>query len=254
MLENERARTTEATRRRYLQEAFRATSAHDRTMGAKAYPTYHDTLRGLASHYGALFIPTVEAFVAMSPNSDYHGNLRSLVSLLVPYRAGGSFDDCVISTYRGCGARAWGYLTGEVSFLDTVKGRKITSFRDNILYPDTSRKVTVDGHMICIAAGKDLTMTEANFLMRDRHMYADIEGPVLAIAAASGLPVAAVQATLWTWRKRTLAIKFDSQADLFTGMTRWDRVLHPDELLPYAKGEVGTDKGQEPPSSQLMLL
>ena len=130
----------------------------DIQMGCKAYPVYHHTLRAMARHYGTGFVPTVEAFVALSPNNDYHGNLRSLASILEALQVGLTFDHCQITTYRGCGVRAWGYLVGEVSFLDTVKGRKITSFRDNILYLRDSRKVTVDGHMISLAHGRDMTM------------------------------------------------------------------------------------------------
>jgi hypothetical protein len=101
-----------AIRRRALQAAWSEVPDEDKEMGLKAYPVYHPTLRGMATHYGTPFIPTVEAFVAMSPNSDYHGNLRSLANVLAAIKAGDRFEDCVISTYRACGRRAWGYLTG----------------------------------------------------------------------------------------------------------------------------------------------
>jgi len=218
-----------------IASAWAQVSEEDIEMGRKAYFVYHQTLRALAQCYGALFIPTVEAFVAMSPNNDYHGNLRSLVSVMIAMQHGLTFDDCVISTYRACGKRAWGYLSGEVSFLDTVKGKKITSFRDNILYLDDSKRVTVDGHMIAIAAGKNMTMTEANYLLRDGRFYGHVEQAVQALSRSVGLAPCVTQATLWTWRKRTMGIKFDSQVDMFTSGTRWDRVLHPEEILPYTR-------------------
>jgi len=217
-----------------IKAAWQLVSTSDKEMGMTAYPTYNATLRGLSDFYETGFIPTVEAFVALSPNNDYHGNLRSLVSLLRAYQQGHNFDDCVISTYRACGTRAWGYLSGEVSFLDKVKGRKITSFRDNILYLDQSRRVTVDGHMIAIALGSsNMTMSEANLALRSTTIYDDVENAVMALARQEGTSPCAVQAILWTWRKRTLGIKMDTQMDLFTGKTRWDGVIPPEEIMPY---------------------
>lgn len=218
-----------------LARAWAQVSDSDMLMGERAYPVYHETLKGMAAHYNAPFVQTVEAFVALSPNNDYHGNLRSLASLLHARRRGHTFEHCTISTYRSCGARAWGYLSGEVSFLDTVKGRKIISFRDNILYLDKSKRVTVDGHMICIAEGHSMTMTEANYRLRDGRIYDQIEAEVLALSRRVKQSPCRIQATLWTWRKRTLGIKIDTQADLFTGKTKWDGVIPAIEIEPYAR-------------------
>lgn len=220
-----------------ISAAWQQVRDDDAQMGRDAYPAYAATLRGLATHYASPYIPTVEAFVALSPNNDYHGNLRSLVSLLVARENWQTFEDCTISTYRACGARAWGYLMGEVSFSDTVKGRKIISFRDNILYQEASKRVTVDGHMIAIACGNNMTMSEANLRLRERGLYDAVEGAVVSIARREKAAPCAIQAALWTWRKRTQAIKFDGQVDLFTGATRWDRPLTPDEILPYEKAK-----------------
>ena len=217
-----------------LNAAWEQTTHTDREMGRSAYPVYQQTLRGLSDLYKTGFVATVEAFVALSPNNDYHGNLRSLVSLLVAYQQGKSFDNCVISTYRACGERAWGYLSGEVSFLDTVKGRKITSFRDNILYLEDSRRVTVDGHMIALGlADPHMTMSEANLALRQTGLYDDIERTVLGIARSSREAPCTIQAALWMWRKRTLGIKMNTQLDLFTGTTKWDGVIPADEIIPY---------------------
>jgi len=206
----------------------------DLQMGRAAYPVYQKTLRGIAEHYKVPFIPTVEAFVALSPNNDYHGNLRSLVSILQALTTGKTFDDCIISTYRSCGQRAWGYLTGEVSFLDKVKGRKITAFRDNILYLGDSKLVTVDGHMIAIACGEDMNMKEANFKLRGGGpLYTEVEKAVRALTRSTDIPPCDIQATLWTWRKRTKNIRMDTQLGLFTKKTKWDGVLTPDMIKPY---------------------
>lgn len=216
-----------------IERAWQDVTPSDLEMGRAAYPTYHHTLKGLADHYGAGFVQTVEAFVALSPNNDYHGNLRSLVSVMDAQFRSIPFTRVTISTYRACGLRAWSYLTGDVSFLDTVKGRKITSFRDNILYLDQSRKVTVDGHMIALACGKDMTMSEANLALRQRGLYDATEGAVIRLARRHGTSPCAAQAALWTMRKRSRGIKIDLQLSLFEDGTKWDRVLPPDVLKPY---------------------
>lgn len=222
----------QASIQRNIRKAWSCVSEGDLEMGLRAYPAYRETLRGMADFYGTPFVATVEAFVALSPNNDYHGNLRSLASLLRAWHEGRG-SDWIISTYNGCGTRAWSYLTGEVSFLDTVKGRKITAFRHNILYPETSRLVTVDGHMVAIGHGKKLNMKQANFALREGNTYDDVQATILGLRRKAKLPIPAIQATLWTWRKRTQRIRFDGQIDMFTGTTNWDGVIPPDKILPY---------------------
>lgn len=68
--------------------AWAQVSHEDREVGRRSYPIYHQTLRGFASFYGFGIVPTVEAFAALSPSSDYHGNLRSLASVLFALATG----------------------------------------------------------------------------------------------------------------------------------------------------------------------
>lgn len=60
----------------------------DRKDGARAYAAYRTVLQRFADHYGAPLDRTVAAFAALSPNNDYHGNLRSLSSVLRAHRDG----------------------------------------------------------------------------------------------------------------------------------------------------------------------
>ena len=215
--------------------AWASVTAEDRATGARSYPAYHATLRAFAALYQAPFVGTVEAFAALSPNNDYHGNLRSLASLLYARATGAGLDSATVSTYRACAVRAWGYLTGEVSFLDTVGGRKITSFRHNLLYPDTSNRVTVDGHMVAVWVGKELTMREAVHYLNGQ-IYDAIERTVRSVARAEGLPAPAVQATLWVHRKRTRGILFSTQQGLFDGLGRWEGLCLPVDYPPFSAG------------------
>lgn len=221
-----------------LSEFWKGVSDVDLEIGKQSYPSYQKTLRQFAEFYGTPFIPTVEAFVALSPNNDYHGNLRSLASVL--WVAAGNivpFSEVTISTYRACGERALGYLSGEVSFLDTVGGLKIRAFRDNILYLEKSRRVTVDGHMVAICSGTEkMTMKEAAFALND-HLYRKNEKAILSFARSKKIAPCDVQATMWVSRKRRLGIKMDTTADMFTGKSRWDGVLDPMEFPPFQHKE-----------------
>lgn len=212
-----------------LDRAWSLVSPDDLAFGQTAYLGYHEALRAWARHYGFGFIPTVEAFVALSPNNDYHGNLRSLSSVMATVKDGLPRS---VTTYRACATRAAGYLAGEVSFLDRVTGPKITAFRDNILYLGESRRVTVDGHMICIWADKDLTMKEAAALLA-KTRYAILERDFLNLSGRVSLPPCQVQAALWHSRKRRAGVRFDPQMDLFTGGTRWDIPAKPEEYPPF---------------------
>ncbi len=212
--------------------AFRQLLPSDLEFGAMAYPMYHAAMRRFATHYRAPFVQTVEAFVALSPNNDYHGNLRSLASVLAAARDGRGVDSFNVTTYRACAIRAMGYITGQVSFLDTVRGPKITAFRHNILYPHTSRRVTVDGHMIGVWHGENLTMKQAAALMVGPAHYARIEADFLTIARRVKLQGCALQAALWTARKRERGVKYEDQVELFSGLTRLEELPDPQDYPP----------------------
>ena len=122
--------------------------------GKEAYPNYHALLRRIATHYQLGFAQTVAAFVSLSPNNDYMGNLRSLVSLYTGIKDGTPVEVIGTSAYRHCLIRAHLYLTGEKDFLLETKGLKITNFYCNILLPKDRRFVTIDGHMHNIWRGE----------------------------------------------------------------------------------------------------
>ena len=217
------------TRSANLRLAWGWVSDVDLEFGRTAYRGYHDALRLWAAHYGFGFVPTVEAFVALSPNNDYHGNLRSLSSVMASMNDGKVRE---VTTYRACAKRAMSYLAGEVSFRDIVTGPKITAFRDNILYLDDSRRVTVDGHMVCLWAGREMTMKEAAALMATVK-YDRLEADFKALARRVALPPCQVQAALWHCRKRRSGVRYDPQMDLFTGGTRWETPARPEDYPPF---------------------
>lgn len=183
--------------------------------GMGAYCCYRKQMVAYADHYGVALSAVTSAFVALSPNSDYIGNLRSLTSVLDGIRDGLPVDAITVSTYKACRDRAHSYLTGKADFLKTVRGPKIRAFRDNILRPRSSRLVTVDGHMVAAYYGDpSMTMKEAAYQMRNRAQYAMIAAAITDLADAHGMAPCQMQAVLWHTRKRVFDIKFDRQASL----------------------------------------
>lgn len=201
--------------------------------GLAAYQGYNRMIRKIANHYKVDFIKTVEAFAALSPNSDYKGNLRSLISLLEGMKTNTPW---IISTYRACGHRAESYLNGSVDFLSTVKGPKITAFRNCILDPTSCQDFVIDGHMIAIALGKQLTMAQANLELQ-KIGYKTLNKPYQKFSLVKDTTPSMIQATLWYCRKRTEDIKFSRQKDAWYDDARliYDLI----DLPPYK-----TKKGQ----------
>lgn len=208
----------------------------DHREGLLAYRRYRQVMAAFADYYEFPLKDVTSAFVALSPNSDYHGNLRSLASVLSGVNEGVPIEDITVSTYKACRNRAVSYVTGRSSFLKTVKGPKIRAFRDNILRPNTSREVTVDGHMVAAWAGKAMTMKEAAHVMKGPSDYLEIANGIRAIAADNNVAPCQAQAILWLTRKRVFGVKYSAQLELFAPKNDSTKTLcHPIDYPPYER-------------------
>lgn len=214
-----------------LDHWFRAADKIDIKEGLQAYPRYREVMSVLAERFGFPIDRTTAAFVALSPNTDYQSNLRSLVSVLAGVRNDVPDHRIVVSTYNHNKRRAISYLRGETSFISPTRGRKILSFYDNILLPETSHRVTVDGHMVAIWRNANLTMKEATVGRRE---YDEIEAEVQRFAFYNHMRPCQMQAILWFVRKRLLGIKFDAQLGLFSDADdAWGTLRLAEGLQPY---------------------
>lgn len=205
----------------------------DQREGRLAYTRYRKVMVAFADYYGFPLHATTSAFVALSPNNDYHGNLRSLASVLQGVREGRPNAQITVTTFNACRDRAIDYVAGRRDFLKTVKGPKIRAFRDNILRPNTSRLVTVDGHMIAAWHDKALTMKDASRLMKNRTQYWEIEEGIRYLAAMKDMAPCQMQAVLWFTRKRTNQIVYEPQLNLFAGTDQWSTLVDPKHCKPY---------------------
>jgi hypothetical protein len=230
-------RTAEEIGAANLAAMFALADGDDLAEARLSYGRYHQVMRDLAELYGFPVERAAAAFCALSPNNDYVGNLRSVVSLLYGVRHGWPLDEIQCSTYRHCLARAHDYVTGAAGFLAETEGRKIRSFYRNILNPDDPRYVTVDGHVCAAWRGERLTMKEA--LVKGDREYDRIEGAVMALACRAGMLPNQYQAAIWFTRKRVFNIRAEMHRDLFIDGDVWRTYRDVRVIRPFGRRRPG---------------
>ena len=127
--------------------------AADLPAAMDAYAKYHRMLAALAAKHG--FSPRTGAavFAALSPNNDYHGNLRDAHNLMAAASAGRAIDDFGVSTYGPNKRKAWDIVHG-ADPLELIVALKTRSFFLNIVDPLDPVPVTIDGHMVNLWRGR----------------------------------------------------------------------------------------------------
>lgn len=213
-------------------KVYRQADEIDRWEGSVAYLRYNATLTALARRYDTPLPRVVGAFAALSPNNDYMGNLRSLVTLLEGMRLGAREEDCTVSTYKACRHRAWGFLHG-ADFLASTRGPKTRNFYQNILRPRDPEPVTIDGHAVCAAIGKRMRMVE---VVRTRFKYEEVAQSYREAAARVGLLPNQLQATVWFTWKRIHQVVYTPQLNAFMAGNQWGSLLDPTTLRPFPIG------------------
>ncbi len=216
----------------HLREMYLRADEVDKREALTAYPRYNEMMRRIANAYGQPLSAVTAAFCALSPNSDYFGNLRSLVSVLKGLQDGTPPHLITVSTYNACKDRAISYLQG-TPFDTPDRGLKTKSFYRNILDPECPRSVTIDGHVVAAYIGDDsLTMSNAGI---GKTQYADISIVVSALAAHEGLLPNQMQAAIWFARKRSVGIVYDPRRDLFEDESdQWGIIVPLEDIKPYS--------------------
>lgn len=210
---------------------FKRADRADRHEGEIAYARYHQTMRGLADHYDFPIERVIAAFVSLSPNTDYTGNLRSTASVLSGIRQGLRPDQITVSGYNHCRDRAYRYAIGAEEFVCRTRGPKVLNFYYNVLSPGDNRYVTVDGHVSAAWRGANLTMREA--IVRRRE-YREIADSIKQLAFREFLLPNQYQAILWFARKRTLLVKYTAQLGLWQPPDDlWNTYRDVQDIKPY---------------------
>lgn len=219
----------------HLREMYLRADDVDKREALLAYWRYHDMMHAIGGKYGQPHYTVAAAFCALSPNNDYLGNLRSLVSVLDGMQEGVPAARITVSTYNHCKDRAISYLHG-APFDIPSRGLKIRSFYRNIIEPDCPRWVTVDGHVVAAYVGDD-TMTMKDALVT-KAQYQDISIVISALAAHNGVLPNQMQAAIWFARKRSLGVVYNPYRDMFADPAdQWGTTVPVDEIKPYTPGK-----------------
>lgn len=205
----------------------------DHEEGRLAFIRYHDLMQTIADKYRFTLQQTTGAFSALSPNNDYIGNLRSLVSVLHGIREGWTVDDVQVSTYRACLHRAWEFAQ-DADFLTYTKGPKTRAFYQNIIDPQDATPVVVDGHMLSAYIGERMRMTKAVRVFRE-YSYDDIAHEVRKLAFRLCIVPCQLQAIIWMTWKRIHNVVYEGNLDMFAVGNQWKVMQDLDGLKPFGR-------------------
>lgn len=196
-----------------LVRVFDLATAADLSTAARSWYTYHELTSRAAQKFG--FEPKIGAavFAALSPNNDYHGNLRDMHRLLEAAHLGLNLDDFGVSTYHNNKRKAWAICHGTPP-LDVIVYPKTRSFYLNICDPTDPVPVTVDGHIYNAWRGERVALTEAATKMNNR-LYETIAEDVRTLARRVGLLPNVTQSVVWFVWRRIHSIKFDPQLEFW---------------------------------------
>lgn len=181
-----------------LNRIFNSATEFDLQVGLNAYAKYNDIMIKLAEDFGISSLTTSAIFSALSPNSDYHGNLRDTHALLVAWRNGLDISSFTVHTYGNNKRKAWRIAHGEDPYV-LIVANKTNNFFRNVYDPTDPAPVTIDGHMINIWNGTRLPLVGLRYSTK---IYDIIANGVRELAQQRNLIPCQVQCTLWhVWRK-----------------------------------------------------
>ncbi len=87
----------------------------------------------------------------LSPRCVWEANVSDALKIVIAHRSSLPIDAFSVTTYGANKVKAW-RLIGEGD-MSCMRGNKVKAFYDNLLFPECSLDVTIDGHAINIARG-----------------------------------------------------------------------------------------------------
>lgn len=195
----------------------------DKSEALMSYFRYNALIRSIAERYDETIEIAAAIFSALSPNNDYHGNLRDLETVLVAERSKLPFNQWTVATYGQNKLKAWKLASREIHPHESFTALKTLNFWRNITHPSDPVPVTIDGHMFwCwkgVAGGvkgdrKSNTVKLPGAKVTPK-VYHEIAGEVRGLARALGLIPNQLQAVLWITWKRLHRRKYDEQGCFF---------------------------------------
>jgi len=181
-----------------LKRVLDQATPHEVSLGLDAYPKYNRIMVKLAERCKTTPCTAAAVFSALSPNNDYHGNLRDAHTLLTAAAAGRGIEDFTVSTYGQNKRKAWRIVHGEDP-LKLIVAKKTRSFFRNVHDPCDPEPVTVDGHMINVWRCQRIKLVGLRY---PHSLYDEVSDGVRLLARSSRLVPCQVQSIIWlTWRR-----------------------------------------------------
>jgi hypothetical protein len=179
---------------RNLYRVYLACQPWEVELGKGYYQKQQDRLWAIACQEKFEFETVAGVFAAISPNNTEDGTYRGTVAILRHGMA------ARVSTYTRNREKAVRIRNGEHP-VDVLRGRKVTSFYHNMVYPDNRAVVTVDGHMYNAWRGERWALKDVAHRMTDK-TYERVERDVKVLAQMLGLVPCQLQSVVWAkWRR-----------------------------------------------------
>jgi hypothetical protein len=183
-----------------LKKVFEAADKADIRIAEVAWLKMHKMTSQIALKHG--FDPRIGAavFAALSPNNDYHGNLRDTHRLLEAAKNRIGIDDFKVSTYGNNKRKAWRIVHGEEP-LDLIVFPKTRNFFQNVHNPNDPHPVTVDGHIYNAWHGRRISL-KGMAQKGTNKLYEEVAEDVRELARAKGIVANICQGIIWySWRR-----------------------------------------------------
>jgi hypothetical protein len=195
--------------RENLEKVMATATEADWNIAKQAWFRYQRITSTIAKKHG--FAPCIGAavFSALSPNSDYLGNIRDTNRLLEAAGAGNGIDDFKVSSYGNNKRKAWRIAHGEDP-LDLIVFNKTRNFFLNIMEPLDPVPVTVDGHILNAWFGQRLRLSDANMRLRNG-CYEQVADDIRRMGSDHKVLPNVVQGVVWYAWKRMHRIRHTAQ-------------------------------------------
>lgn len=171
--------------------------------GINWYKRAHEEAVKLAAEAKVPVRAACHAIAALSPTNRWDSNLRDAKKLVAAITTGKPFHSFNVSTYTRNKRKAWEIIRLARSGRDYEKilsGPKVTSFADNIEFPEKNKEVTVDFHAYSIAVGWRFTSKEVPSI--EGKTYAMLRKAYATVGEEFGIKAHQVQAVTWVWWRK----------------------------------------------------
>lgn len=197
-----------------LKQVLLQANQSDWALGRHSWTRYNKILKDLSQMHGFALSTACGVFSALSPNNDYHGNLRDTATVLAAVKKGLDPAAYKVTTYHTNKRKAHRIATGGDPE-QLIVAPKTRNFYFNLLDPYDKRPVTIDGHIYNAWTGTRINLNTAAVRFKVS-LYETIADDIRALAEEQDHDTPnVIQATIWHCWKRLHNIRYEQQIPLW---------------------------------------